>query len=51
MKTIKETDVAERLVVIEKEFLQNTNLLEHQAGFCAQWCLDNSCELSYICFL
>ena len=42
--TIKSTKIAEHLSVLEKSWIGSGNALEHQAAFCAQWCLDNSCE-------
>ena len=41
---IKSTKISEQLVKLEKTWLNSHNVVEHQAGFCAQWCLDNSCK-------
>jgi hypothetical protein len=41
---IKSTKISERLRKLEKAWLNSHNVIEHQAGFCAQWCLDNSCK-------
>lgn len=43
--TIKSSKVAEYLSVIEDDWVGSGNVLEHQAGFCAQWCLDNTFPL------
>ena len=41
---IKSTKISEYLARVEKAWLNSHNVVEHQAGFCAQWCLDNSCK-------
>ena len=41
---IKSTKISEYLARVEKAWLNSHNVIEHQAGFCAQWCLDNSCK-------
>ncbi|XP_046843453.1 RING finger and SPRY domain-containing protein 1-like [Xenia sp. Carnegie-2017] len=38
---IKTTNTPKYLAKIEKSWLNSDNVVEHQAGFCAQWCLDN----------
>ncbi|XP_028392377.1 RING finger and SPRY domain-containing protein 1-like [Dendronephthya gigantea] len=42
---IRSTNISERLAEFESTWLNSHNVIEHQAGFCAQWCLDNSFPL------
>lgn len=42
--TIRDAGIAELVAKIEKEWLGSKDFAKHQAGFCSQWLLDNSCK-------
>ena len=42
--TIRDAGIAELVVKIEKEWLGSSDFEKHQAGFCSQWLLDNTCK-------
>ena len=42
--TIRDTGIMELVAKIEREWLGSRDFEKHQAGFCSQWLLDNSCK-------
>ncbi|XP_073234022.1 RING finger and SPRY domain-containing protein 1-like [Porites lutea] len=42
--TIRDTGIMELVAKIEREWLGSKDFEKHQAGFCSQWLLDNSCK-------
>lgn len=42
--TIRDTGIMELVAKIEHEWLGSKDFEKHQAGFCSQWLLDNSCK-------
>lgn len=44
--TIRDSGIAEMLVNLEKEWLGSKDFERHQAGFCSQWLLDNTCKFA-----
>lgn len=42
--TIRDTGIMELVAQIEREWLGSKDFEKHQAGFCSQWLLDNSCK-------
>lgn len=44
--TIRDSGIAEMLVNLEKEWLGSKDFERHQAGFCCQWLLDNTCKFA-----
>ena len=42
--TIRDAGIADLVSKIEREWLGNKDPLKHQAGFCSQWVLDNTCK-------
>ena len=43
--TIRDAEITDLLTKIEREWLRSKDFEKHQAGFCSQWLLDNTCEL------
>ena len=44
--TIRDSGISEMLVNLEKEWLGSKDFERHQAGFCSQWLLDNTCKFA-----
>ena len=46
--TIRDAGIAELVAKLEREWLGSKNFEKHQAGFCSQWLLDNTCKYNYV---
>lgn len=46
--TIRDAGIAELVVKMEREWLGSKDFEKHQAGFCSQWLLDNTCKYMYV---